>query len=209
MSTTVDRTAENRDTYDRIAPLYLRHQLEARARGEDPFRTFEEEWTARVPPGGRVADLGCGPAIDGTRFSAAGYQVVGVDLSHGMLVSASVNLPGRVVRADLRALPLRPGSLDGAWCVAALLHVPEVSTERVLGEIRLALRHDGVLALITAVGAGSRFEPVPYAPEERRWFVYRRRDRLERQVENAGFRIVFSDEVAGNRAWLTTLALAT
>jgi len=63
-----------------------------------------------------------------------------------------------------------------------------------------------MLALVTAIGEGSRFEPVPYAPDEKRWFVYRQPDQLSRQLQDAGFRIGYSRVVEGNRTWRTALA---
>jgi SAM-dependent methyltransferase len=77
-----------------------------------------------------VADLGCGPGSDGARFAGEGYRVVGMDLSAGMLAIAARRLDGRVTQADLRRLPLVSGRLDGIWCVAALLHVPEDDTDQ-------------------------------------------------------------------------------
>lgn len=131
-----------------------------------------------------------------------------MDLSAGMLSAADNGLVGRLAQADLRALPVGSGRLDGIWCVAALLHIPEQDTVRVLHEFRRALRHAGSLALVTALGESSRFEVVPYAPDERRWFVYRRQDRLRVQLEATGFKIRMEDQVPGNRNWLTVLAQA-
>lgn len=123
-----------------------------------------------------------------------------------MLRTAAERLPDRLVQADLRALPLRNQALDGIWCVAALLHVPDEGTEQTLQELCRILSPGGAIALVTALGHGYRFEQVPYAPSEQRWFVYRSRDQIERQLENVGLRIEFLDVVEGNRVWLTTVA---
>lgn len=208
MNATADHTIQNRATYDRIASAYLEHQLQVRATGDDPFQSLERRWTELLPAGSLLGDLGCGPAIDGARFAAAGYRVVGLDLSRGMLALGAPDMPGRLAQADLRALPVRSGVLDGVWCSAALLHVPEPGTERVLDEIRAVLRPGGALALITALGDGVFLEPVPYAPHEQRWYVYRRRPRIERQIQRAGFRLLYASQVAGHRIWLTALARA-
>ena len=74
----------------------------------------------------------------------------------------------------MRALPLVSRRLDGIWCVAARLHVEESDTPEVLHQFRRTLRDGGVLSLVTAAGESQGWEPVPYAPFERRWFVYRR-----------------------------------
>ena len=78
-----------------------------------------------------------------------------------MLAIAAEALPGHVMRADLRSLPMAGETLDGIWCCAALLHVPLHETMDVLAEIRRVLRHGGHLALVTALGQGARLEPCP------------------------------------------------
>ena len=155
-----------------------------------------------------LADLGCGPGLDSARFVQEGFRVLGMDLSAGMLSNAAETALGRLVQADLRALPIEDGRLDGIWCVAALLHVPERDTTQVLREFRRTMGRIGNLALVTALGESSRFEAVPYAPNEHRWFVYRRRDRLIEQVQKAGFSIEWADQAQGSRTWLTLLGQA-
>jgi ubiquinone/menaquinone biosynthesis C-methylase UbiE len=131
-----------------------------------------------------------------------------MDLSEGMLAVATNRLRGRLAQADLRSLPIASSGLDAIWCVASLLHVPEPDTATVLGEFRRILRSAGQLALVTALGDSAEFEPVPYAPDEQRWYVFRDRDRLLDQLETAGFRVEADDRIAGNRDWLTVLAEA-
>ena len=64
----------------------------------------------------------------------AGHRVVGVDRSAAMLAIAAGPLAGHVTRGDLRGLPLASASLDGIWCCASLLHVPQDQTPTVLAE---------------------------------------------------------------------------
>ena len=109
--------------------------------------------------------------MDGALFAHAGHRVAGIDHSAAMLAIAARALPGHVVQADLRCLPVAGDSLDGIWCCAALLHVPHDETMAVLGEMRRVLRHDGHLALVTALGQEARLEPVSYARGTQRWFL--------------------------------------
>jgi ubiquinone/menaquinone biosynthesis C-methylase UbiE len=202
-----DHTMANRSTYDRIASRYLSHRQRQEVGGESGFPGLEDAFLEGVPNGGLVADLGCGPASDAHRFVENGLSVIGLDLSVSML-SFAADVTTRLVHADIRHLPFADDKLDGIWCVAALLHVPEQDTNNVLREFRRTLKRSGHLALITALGDSSRFEPVPYAPEELRWLVYRSPDRLRDQVRRAGFRLITEGRVPGNRDWWTALALA-
>jgi ubiquinone/menaquinone biosynthesis C-methylase UbiE len=129
-----------------------------------------------------------------------------MDLSAGMLSTAAELHPGRLAQADLRALPIGDHRVDAIWCAAALLHVPEEHTTLVLQEFGRALRPSGALALATALGEVAAFEPVPYAPQEVRWFVYRRREVLAQQLLEAGFSVTVQDETSSNRLWFTVLA---
>jgi ubiquinone/menaquinone biosynthesis C-methylase UbiE len=125
-----------------------------------------------------------------------------------MLAHAARVLPGRVVRADLRCLPVAGQSMDGVWCCAALLHVPHDETMAALHEMRRILRPGGCLALVTAAGQGARLEQVPYARDARRWFFYRDPAELDEQVRGARLQVVATTEEIAHRHWLKILARA-
>jgi ubiquinone/menaquinone biosynthesis C-methylase UbiE len=200
-----EATQHNQAAYDQIAGLYAERQA-----GRSPsFPDLRAAFAARLPPVADIADLGCGPAIDGARFAQAGHRVAGVDRSAGMLAIAARALPGRAVQADLRCLPLAAQSLDGIWCCAALLHVPHDETVAVLGEMRRVLRRDGHLALVTALGPGARLEPVPYARGTQRWFFYREAAPLHDQLRAARLQVLSMTEEPTSRDWLKILARAT
>ena len=199
-----EATRHNQGAYDTIAALYAQRQ----ARRDLPFLDLRRAFAARLPPAADLADLGCGPAVDGAWFGATGHRVTGIDRSAGMLATAGRVLPGRLVQADLRSIPLASASLDGIWCCAALLHVPEDQTVLVLDEIRRALRPGGHLALITALGEGARLEPVPYSPGTERWFFYRRASQLREQLRLARLRILAATEEPASRHWFKVLAEA-
>jgi SAM-dependent methyltransferase len=198
-----EATLHNQAAYDEIAGLYA-----ARHRRDVWFRDLRAAFAARLPRVADVADLGCGPAGDGALFAQAGHRVTGIDRSAGMLAYAARALPGRVIRADLRRLPVAGQSVDGIWCCAALLHVPHDQTTAVLNEMRRILRPGGCLALVTAAGQGARLEPVPYAPGTQRWFFYRAAAELDEQVRGARLEVVSMTEEPTSRHWLKILARA-
>jgi SAM-dependent methyltransferase len=197
-------TRHNQATYDKISALYAQRQ-DSRGRS---FPDLREAFATRLPTAANLADLGCGPALDGASFAAAGHRVTGIDRSAGMLAIADRVLPGRVMQADLRSIPLAAMSLDGIWCCAALLHVPDDQTMAVLNEIHRVLRPGGYLALVTALGAGARLEPVPYAPNAQRWFFYRHAGQLRDQLLVARLQILTAAEEPSSRHWFKVLAVA-
>lgn len=199
-----EATRHNQAAYDQIAGLYAARQ----ANRDRSFPDLTTVFAGRLPRVADVADLGCGPADDGALFARAGHRVIGIDRSAGMLAHAARALPGRVIRADLRRLPLATEGIDGVWCCASLLHVPHDQTMTALREMRRVLRPGGSLALITAAGQGARLEPVPYAPTVQRWFFYRTAAELNEQVRAARLQVVAMTEEVTSRHWLKILACA-
>jgi SAM-dependent methyltransferase len=63
-------------------------------------------------PGWRVLDVACGAGRHARAFEAAGARCVGLDLSGALLRIAQGATGAPLVRADMRALPSRPGSMD-------------------------------------------------------------------------------------------------
>lgn len=63
-------------------------------------------------PGWRVLDVACGAGRHARAFEAAGARCVGLDLSAALLRVARTVTGAPLVRADMRALPVRPESMD-------------------------------------------------------------------------------------------------
>jgi SAM-dependent methyltransferase len=63
-------------------------------------------------PGWRVLDVACGAGRHARAFRAAGARCVGLDLSRTLLRVARGVTDAPLVRADMRRLPIRPGSMD-------------------------------------------------------------------------------------------------
>ncbi|MEU1406966.1 methyltransferase domain-containing protein [Streptomyces sp. NPDC005728] len=107
-------------------------------------------------PGDRVLDAGCGTgrALTPLRTAVGPSGVVaGVDLTPAMLqaaVRAGRNRDGRLVLADVAALPLRPGSLDAVFAAGLVAHLPRPAEN--LRELVRVVRPGGTLALFHPIG---------------------------------------------------------
>lgn len=153
--------------------------------------------------GAKVADIGCGPGHHTRVLRDSGLRATGFDLSAEML--AAHGTPG-LVRADMLALPIADGVLDGIWCSAALLHIPRPSVPTALGEFARVLRSGGELVLAVAEGDGDKWEPVPYdvpgGDQLRRYYVLHRLDGLSAQLDAAGFDVYEHWRRVTHRQWL-------
>ena len=195
--------AETVARYDQIAAefaalwgdLRLQRQLHAFAR--------------RVGGQRRVLDLGCGPGRDIRFLTELGCQVVGLDLSTGMLSRARQRMPGApLIQADLRSLPLAPGSLDGIWACASLLHLPRAQFPVALAEVARLLKHGGVFYLAVKGGQGQRWLTDQAG---RRYFVaFYRPGELRTALVAAGFQNleswVAADSAGRDEPWINIIS---
>jgi SAM-dependent methyltransferase len=96
-----------------------------------------------------VADLGCGYGRHLAELALAGYAPIGIDRSP-LLLREAARTGARLVRADLRALPLHASSLSAAFCFysSMFLGTPE-DAHAALAEVARVLRPSGSLVLTT------------------------------------------------------------
>ncbi len=146
--------AEARASYDRLSKWYDW----VAAPSEKRFRQAGLELLA-AQPGERALEIGSGTGGNLTALmQAVGQdgQVVGLDLSPGMLAVARSKLAGRgmlsrveLVRADGACLPFAPGSFDALFAafVLELFDTPDIP--RVLAECRRALRPGGRMVVVS------------------------------------------------------------
>ncbi|MEU0408351.1 class I SAM-dependent methyltransferase [Streptomyces griseorubiginosus] len=106
--------------------------------------------------GDRVLDAGCGTgrALPPLRAAVgASGVVVGADLTPAMLeaaVRAGRDRDGRLLLADVTALPLRSRSLDAVFGAGLISHLPRPAEN--LSELARVVRPGGVLALFHPIG---------------------------------------------------------
>ena len=101
---------------------------------------------------GVLADLGCGYGRHLRALEGLGVRgVLGVDRSRLLLGELVHEAPSALpLRADLRALPLRSGSLAGAFCFYSSMFLgTERDAAQALGEAARVLRPRGRLVLTT------------------------------------------------------------
>lgn len=172
-----ERRAQSRAAHDRLAANWTEVGQEF---STGALRA--EAWSALVPADLTVVDLGCGAGYLAEYLASKGARVIAVDHAPGMLAAARKRLPKSVeVRAgELEHLPLANAEVDAAFAnlvwhhladgraaareVARVLkpggrivvtdllpHTEEWMREE-MGDLRLGLKADEVMAVLEAAG---------------------------------------------------------
>jgi len=149
---TTRRAGELRDYYEAEATLRTRNTLSLRR------VAAREAFIALITAERRttVLDIGAGPGLDGSGFTAAGLRYVGVDLAAGNGRIAR----GRgvvVIQATATNLPFRDGSFDAGWSMSALMHLRDLEVLTTLANLAGTLS-DGAPCLFGMWGGSDDVE---------------------------------------------------
>ena len=133
------------------------------------------------PPPFTILDFGCGPGRDLAVFTRLGHRAIGLEGAAPFVAMARAATGCDVWQQDFLKLHLPDGHFDGIFANAALFHVPTQELPRVLGELRVALKPEGVL-----------FSSNPRGNDEEEWKrgrfgAFHRLDTWRRHVTEAGF----------------------
>ncbi len=150
----------------------MRNMSDDHTHVQEFFSARAADWDSRFPDDGpayaaavaelglregdRVLDAGCGTgrALPPLRAAVgASGVVVGADLTPAMLeaaVRAGRDRDGRLLLADVAALPLRSRSLDAVFGAGLISHLPDPAEN--LRELARVVRPGGVLALFHPIG---------------------------------------------------------
>ena len=117
---------------------------------------------ARLEPGARVADLGCGSGVFTDLLHNLGYDAVGLDISPKLIALGRAKYPNvEFHEGDVEHLPFATGSLDGVLLSGLVHHLPDPA--------RCA---DEVFRVLKPGGSFVAFDPNRMNP-----FMYLYRDR--------------------------------
>lgn len=114
------------------------------------YTAWVDELAGLLKPSARVLDLGCGAGVPGTKLLVrAGFEVVGVDISHVQIERARQLVPGATfIEADMVTWDSEPASFDAVVSFYALIHLPIQDQQDLFSRIRRWLRPSGLLLVI-------------------------------------------------------------
>lgn len=178
-----------------------------------------DEFFAHLTPGSKVLDAGCGAGRDTELLSQKGLQVIGLDISTGLLEEARKRQPNReFIEGNILSLLFSENSFDGVWSHASLLHLETVNdVEQALSEFYRILKKPGVLHVLVKAQTGTEKTAIvsDALSGHERFFQYFTKSELEKLLTDAGFALIKTEHYneaekhAHGRAeveWLVALA---
>ena len=136
----------------------------------------------RLPKTGVIVDAGCGVARWPIYLRQRGYHVFGLEWSQEACRIAKATDAGlEVVRSDVRATPLKDGSVDAVLSLGVIEH-DEQGPMAALHETRRILKPGGILVLA-----------VPYNNALRRVFVNHLQSYVTRKRRRASWKLGFAE----------------
>lgn len=144
-----------------------------------------DKFAGFLPPPAPVLEIGCGAGADVVNLRNAGYNVIGMDLSTGMLAQAREVAGDGLLQADMRMLPFAANSVDGVWAMASMLHLPRKNVAQTIAGIARVLRPNGTFFCSVKIGEG---EIITHNMGERTFTLFQP-DEMVSYLTTAGFHI--------------------
>lgn len=134
-----------------------------------------------LPEGGKILDLGCGPATSSAHMRAAGFAPDPVDASPEMVALANKTYD---IGARLGTFDDVQGEdvYDGIWANFSLLHAQRADLPRHLAAIKKALKSGGIFHIGMKTGSYEGRDTIG------RYYTYVTEEELLGLLDDAGFR---------------------
>lgn len=173
----------------------------SRPLGEERLRHVEAFGSAARQRGCRsVLEVGCGAGRDGRLLRDAGLVYVGVDLStQAARTCRALGLPA--VEGSATCLPFAGASVDAAWSMSTLMHLPGDGFTRALEELRRVVRPSGLVE----IGVWGHTEDGERTSPDGRYFRHRTDETLRQELARLGPLLAFETwdwfEDGGHYQW--------
>ena len=140
--------------YDAKAAEYAK--LIKRENNDDPHL---DRFINKLPTGGRVLDLGCGPGISAACMANAGLQVDAIDGSAEMIAMATQHKGFTAWQATFDEIT-GTNIYDGIWANFCLLHASKEAVPQHLAALVTALKLGGAFHIAMKLGSGSQRDTI-------------------------------------------------
>ena|SRR5579864_1196412 len=177
------------ESYDQVAEEYvarIAHELEHK-----PFDCTQlDRFAADVSDSGPVFDIGCGPGHVARYLHDRGVDVLGIDLSQGMVEQARQLHPDIEFRqGTMSSLDIDDEALGGIVAFYSIIHIPRKEVMHVLSEFKRVLRPGGLLLLAFHQGHEIVHLDEWWGKQVSLDFIFFERSEMEGYLSAAGFEI--------------------
>lgn len=138
----------------------------------------------------KILDVGCGNGKDCKYISEKGFEVIGIDLSVGMLAIAKEKVPnGKFEVMDIADITYPENSYDGIISNCSLFHIPSEELPKTLESFARVLKPNGKLLLILQEGLGETMIEEPYRPGVKIYMNYFSVETISNLLQEYGFEV--------------------
>ncbi len=183
------RLADMRESYDRVAAEYVRRIYDELA-GKPFDREMLDRFAERLRGRGVVCDMGCGPGHIARYLADRGLDMVGVDLSPGMLEQAAALNPDiEFYQGNMLALEEPGDTWAGIIAFYSIIHIPRAEIVAALTEMRRVLRPGGPLLLAFHIGDDEGHETEMWGHEVAIGYTFYGSREMAGYLESAGYTV--------------------
>lgn len=200
------------DWYDDNADLYATSANKA-----IPFKAIAY-FLDFLPKNPRILEAGCAGGRESKVFVEKNIDVVGVDISEGLLkVAKEVNPTVRYIQADFRDLPFKDREFDAVWSHASLVHMETIEDmKKSLKEFHRVLKSSGYLYVYVKLQQGEEKTAIvsDVLSNHERFFRYYTQEEIASLLSDTGFDVLDShlcDDLHGRPEvkWIEVMARKT
>ncbi len=175
------------ETYNKIAKTYANYT------SEKIFQYQLNKFISLLPKSPKVLDVGCAAGRDVAYLSEENVNVIGIDLSEGLLSEAKERVPkAEFIKMDFTKTSFNNEAFDGIWCMASLSDIPKVQTRATLKEFNRILIKGGVIYIAVKEGLGEKIIKKEKYENNPRFYSFFMLPELEEFLILENFQIVSS-----------------